>query len=114
MTPAQRWRFVGEELRGGRRVAVLEDRHAQPGQPEHVRVFFRLGRWRLYSNDQPASHNAAACARRGLANQTTVQGDAVPLEELGPDADEGIKAEAVRLFEAPRTTPGQLTMGGGE
>ena len=64
--PAQRWRYVAAERRGGRLVAVLRDRHAAPNAPELVRVYHRLGRWRMFADDRPAPANAAAVARRGL------------------------------------------------
>ncbi len=62
MARAQRWRGVGVEHRGYR-IARVEDR----SNGEVVGVYRRLGRWRMYRNDDPVKDAAlASCARRVL------------------------------------------------
>lgn len=111
MSGRQRFRFIGEEQHGGRRVAVIRDRD----RDEEARVYFSRGYWRRWEvgyGDRPAGGALAAVARQGLATQERIgEAPAVP-EEL--EAAPAKQAETVRLFEAPKTTPGQLTMGGGE
>lgn len=114
----QRYRFLRAEEHGGRRVAVIRD--SQPAAlegGEELRVYYNRGRWRRWEarrGDELVGDKLAAVARRGLANQERIGEEAQPLEELEPEPAPEQQAERVRLFEAPQTTPGQLTMGGGE
>ncbi len=63
MTRKRRWRGLCVEQRGWR-VARIEDRETG----EQIGVYKRLGKWRLYRNDDPVRDAAlAGCARRMLA-----------------------------------------------
>ena len=63
MGKEQRWRAVGVEERGGRKVAVVINRLTG----EEERVYFRLGRWRRYRDDRWVQDQAlVATARRAL------------------------------------------------
>lgn len=65
---AQRWRALRTELIGGRQVAVVRDTLGNQGERgAELRVYYRLGRWRFYRDDQPVTdHALAATARRQL------------------------------------------------
>ena len=56
----QRWRGLRVVQHGTGPVAVLRDRL----RDEEVRVYFRRGRWRLFSTDETAPEGAGAVARR--------------------------------------------------
>jgi hypothetical protein len=85
---AHRYRAIGVEERGGRRVAVVDDRRGTAQRPPGpVRVFHRLGRWRFYADDRPVADPAlAACARRAIAADSQRRhGDAARPEEPQPE-----------------------------
>lgn len=133
---SERWRARAVESRGGRLVAVVEDKTAG----ELVRVHYRLGRWRFYRDDSRLTERLgdkdaaklAAVARRAieaaageLDKRLARYPEPAPAELERPQqlrTDGGAEAVEVDppsgrheqngLFTMPEHSRGQLTMEG--